>query len=45
MMWSFALWAIVHFLVIATMKALVFDTAIFVLAVVGSVGRMRRSGS
>lgn len=39
MMWSFALWALVHFLVIATMKALVFDAAIVFLAVVGSIGQ------
>jgi len=39
MMWSFAIWAAVHFLVIATMKALVFDSAIFFLAVVGSIGQ------
>jgi len=39
MMWSFALWAVVHLFAIATMKALVFDAAIFFLAVVGSIGQ------
>ena len=39
MMWSFAIWAAVHFAVIGTMKALVFDSAIFFLAVVGSIGQ------
>jgi len=36
MMWGFALWAIVHLAVIAMPKALVFDGAIIVLALVGS---------
>lgn len=39
LMWSFALWAAVHFFTIATMQALVFDAAIFFLAVVGSIGQ------
>ena len=37
MMWGFALWAIVHLAVIAMPKALVFDGAIILLAMVGSV--------
>ena len=36
MMWGFALWALSHLLVIATAKALVFDSAILFLALVGS---------
>ncbi|QIL02450.1 MFS transporter [Sphingomonas sinipercae] len=39
MMWSFALWAIVHAAVIATPKALLFDGAILFLALAGSVGQ------
>ncbi len=36
MMWSFALWAVTHLLVVATAKALVLDSAILLLALVGS---------
>lgn len=39
MMWSFAIWAIVHFAVMGTGKALVFDTSIVFLAIVGSIGQ------
>jgi uncharacterized membrane protein len=39
MMWGFATWAAVHFAVMGTGKALVFDGAIFFLAVVGSIGQ------
>jgi uncharacterized membrane protein len=39
MMWSFAIWALVHAVVIATPKALMLDFAIFFLAVAGSVGQ------
>ena len=39
MMWSFAIWAVVHALLIATPKALILDAAIFILAVGGSVGQ------
>jgi len=39
MMWGFALWAAVHFAVMGTVKALVFDGAIFFLAIVGSIGQ------
>jgi uncharacterized membrane protein len=36
MMWSFAIWAIVHAAVVATPKALILDAAILVLALGGS---------
>ena len=39
MMWGFASWAIVHLIVVATPKALVFDGAILLLALGGSVGQ------
>ena len=39
MMWSFALWAIVHAAVVATPKAFVLDGAILLLALGGSVGQ------
>ena len=39
MMWGFAIWAIVHMAVVATPKSLVFDGAILLLAVAGSVGQ------
>jgi len=39
MMWGFASWAIVHLIVVATPKALVFDGAILLLALAGSVGQ------
>ena len=42
MMWSFALWAIVHFLVIGTGKALVLDGAIVILALGGAFGQDRK---
>ena len=42
MMWGFALWAISHLLVIATPKALVFDSAIILLAVAGSAAQDRK---
>ena len=42
MMWGFALWAAVHLMVVATPKALVFDTAIIVMALVGSVMQDRK---
>ena len=42
MMWGFALWAITHFLVIGTAKALVFDGTILILALLGSVGQDRK---
>jgi len=39
MMWGFGLWALVHLAVVATPKALVFDGAILLLALGGSVGQ------
>jgi uncharacterized membrane protein len=42
MMWGFALWAIVHLMVIATPKALMFDGAIILLALVGSAMQDRK---
>ncbi|HUE78006.1 MAG TPA: NnrU family protein [Sphingomicrobium sp.] len=42
MMWGFAIWAMVHLTVIATPKALLFDGAILLLALGGSVGQDRK---
>ena len=42
MMWSFAIWAVVHLMVVATPKALVFDGAIMLLALGGSAGQDRK---
>lgn len=42
MMWGFASWAIVHLIVVGTPKALVFDGAILLLALAGSVGQDRK---
>jgi uncharacterized membrane protein len=39
MMWGFASWAIVHLIVVGTPKALVFDGALLLLALGGSVGQ------
>ena len=39
MMWSFALWAAVHFVVVGTGKALIFDGAILLLALAGAAGQ------
>lgn len=39
MMWSFALWAVVHAALVATPKALLLDAAILLLALGGSVGQ------
>jgi uncharacterized membrane protein len=39
MMWGFAIWAIVHLIVVAMPKALVLDGAILILAAFGSVGQ------
>jgi uncharacterized membrane protein len=39
MMWSFALWAIVHLAVVAMPKALVLDGAILILALGGAAGQ------
>ena len=42
MMWGFALWGIVHLMVVATAKALVFDSAIIFLALVGAAMQDRK---
>lgn len=39
MMWGFAAWAIVHLIVVGTPKAVVFDGALLLLALGGSVGQ------
>ncbi len=39
MMWSFAIWAVVHLALMATPKAMLFDGAILLLALGGSVGQ------
>ncbi len=39
MMWSFALWAIVHAVLLATPKALLLDGAMLILALGGAVGQ------
>jgi uncharacterized membrane protein len=39
MMWAFATWALVHAVVIGSPKALLLDTALFILAVGGSIGQ------
>jgi len=44
MMWGFAAWAIVHLIVVGTPKALVFDGAILLLAIGGSVGQDAKKG-
>ena len=42
MMWGFALWAIVHLVVLAMPKALVFDGALILLALAGAAGQDRK---
>lgn len=42
MMWSFALWAIVHLALIATPKAMLLDGAILLLALGGAAGQDRK---
>jgi len=42
MMWGFAIWAVVHMMMVATPKALVFDFAILFLALVGSMMQDRK---
>ena len=42
MMWGFALWAIVHIMVVGTAKAAILDGAILLLALGGSVGQDRK---
>ena len=45
MMWGFALWAIVHLMVLAMPKALVFDGAIILLALGGAAGQDRKKAN
>jgi uncharacterized membrane protein len=45
MMWGFALWAIVHLMVIGMPKALVFDVAIVVLALAGALLQDRKKAN
>jgi uncharacterized membrane protein len=45
MMWGFASWAIVHLMVVATPKAMVFDGAILLLAGVGSALQDRKKAA
>lgn len=45
MMWGFALWAVVHLMVIATPKAMVFDGGIIFMALAGSVMQDRKKRS
>jgi len=45
MMWGFALWAGVHLMLLAMPKALVFDGAIIVLALVGAVMQDRKKSA
>lgn len=42
MMWSFAIWAAVHWALIATPKAAILDGAIIFLALVGALGQERK---
>ena len=42
MMWSFAIWALVHAVVVATPKALLLDFAIAFLALAGALGQDRK---
>jgi len=45
MMWSFAIWAVVHLTLIAMPKAIVFDGAIILLALVGALAQDRKKAS
>ena len=42
MMWSFALWAAVHLMILGQAKALVFDSAIIILAIGGALAQDRK---
>jgi uncharacterized membrane protein len=44
MMWGFALWGIVHLIVVGTAKAMMFDGAIILLALGGSLGQDVKKG-
>lgn len=45
MMWSFALWAAVHLMILGMPKALVFDGAIIILALVGAAAQDRKKAA
>jgi uncharacterized membrane protein len=45
MMWGFALWAICHLIVVGTVKAVVLDGAILLLALGGSLGQDRKKAA
>ena len=42
MMWSFAIWAAVHLMILGQPKSLVFDGAIIILALAGAAGQDRK---
>jgi uncharacterized membrane protein len=42
MMWSFAIWAAVHLMILAQPKSIVFDGTIIILALVGAFGQDRK---
>ena len=44
MMWSFAIWAAVHLMILAQPKSLVFDGTIILLALVGAMAQDRKKG-
>lgn len=44
MMWSFAIWASVHLMILAQPKSLVFDGAIILLALAGAAGQDAKKG-
>ena len=45
MMWSFALWAAVHLMILGMPKALVFDGAIIILALAGAAAQDRKKAA
>ena len=45
MMWGFALWAICHLIVVGTVKAVVLDGAILILALGGSIGQDKKKAA
>ena len=42
MMWSFAIWAAVHLMILGQFKALVFDVTIIIMALAGALGQDRK---
>ena len=45
MMWSFAIWAAVHLMILGQPKALVFDSTIIIMALAGAYGQDRKKAS